>query len=204
MESVYKIYPHNPPHYFVPNGMYLVTGSILYKQRLLFDNERKALVLRILLERAARWGWAMEAWSILENHYHFVSQAPDNPQTLEKFVRQTHSKTAVELNKLDGTPGRKVWYNYWDTCITHETSYLARMHYIHLNPVKHGLVENAEEYPFCSYKWFLEKTDDEFQKKVVNQPIDAWISKTTLIKNARVDRLAECDSVQQQAVGLQS
>jgi len=101
-----------------------------------------------------------------------VAPAPENALTLETFIRQTHSKSAVELNKLDNTPGRKVWHNYWDTCITHETSYLARIHYVHMNPVKHGLVRNAEEYPFCSYKWFLEKAEDEFRKRVMNQPID--------------------------------
>jgi len=61
MESIYKTYPHNPPHYFVPNAMYMVTGSVLYKKRLLFDDKRKALVLEILLERSAHWGWEMEA-----------------------------------------------------------------------------------------------------------------------------------------------
>ena len=172
MESIYKVYPHNPPHYFVPNTMYIVTGSILYKQRLLFGDEHKALVLGILLERAAHWGWEMEAWSILENHYHFIGRAPENALTLEKLIRQLHSKSAVELNKLDKTPGRKVWYNYWDTCITHETSYYARLHYVHLNPVKHGLAQNAEDYPFCSYRWFLEKADESFQGMVMNQPID--------------------------------
>jgi len=172
MESVYKIYPHNPPHYFVPNVMYIVTGSLLYKKRLLFDDKRKALILEVLLERTSYWCWELEAWAILENHYHFIARAPENALTLEKLIRQLHSKTAVELNKLDGVSGRKVWHNYWDTCITHETSYLARMHYIHLNPVKHGLVENAEKYPFCSYRWFLEKADGEFRDKVMNQPID--------------------------------
>jgi putative transposase len=172
MEAIYKSYPHNPPHYFVPNAMYIVTGSMLYKKHVLMDDKRKALVLQILLERAAYWRWELEAWAILENHYHFISRAPENPLTLEKLIRQIHSKTAVELNKQDGTPGRKVWYNYWDTCITHETSYFARMHYVHLNPVKHGLVENAEDYPFCSYRWFLEKADDEFRESVMNQPID--------------------------------
>lgn len=172
MESLYKTYLHSPPHYFVPNAMYIVTGAILYKQRFLFDDQRKALILGILLERAAHWGWDMQAWSILENHYHWIGEAPQNALTLETLIRQVHSKTAVELNKLDKTPGRKVWHNYWDTCITHETSYLARMHYVHINPVKHGLVQNPEEYPFCSYRWFLENSDDEFQKKVINQPID--------------------------------
>ncbi len=172
MESIYKTYPHNPPHLFVPHAMYIVTGSLLYKKRLLFDDERKQLVLRILLERAAHWRWELQAWSVLENHYHFVGQAPENALTLEPLIRQIHSKTAVELNKLDMTPGRKVWHNYWDTCITHESSYLARVHYVHTNPVKHGLVQQAEDYPFCSYRWFLEKADVEFRDKVMNQPMD--------------------------------
>jgi len=152
--------------------MYIVTGSLLHNKRLLTSDKHKALVLEILLERAAHWKWDLEAWAVLENHYHFIGRAPENALTLEKLIRQLHSKSAVELNKLDKTPGRKVWHNYWDTCITHESLYYARMHYVHLNPVKHGLVENAEDYQFCSYRWFLEKADESFQTTVMNQPID--------------------------------
>ena len=172
MEDIYKTYPHNPPHYFVPNAMYIVTGAILHNKRLLKSDEHKLLVMDILLERVAHWKWDLEAWAFLENHYHFIARAPENALTLEKFIRQVHSKSAVELNKFDKTPGRKVWYIYWDTCITLETSYYARLLYVHLNPVKHRLAENAEDYPFCSYRWFLEKADDDFHDAVMNQPID--------------------------------
>jgi hypothetical protein len=34
------------------------------------------------------------------------------------------------------------------------------------------LVDNAEEYPFCSYRWFLEKASADFQNVVLNQPMD--------------------------------
>jgi putative transposase len=172
MEDFYKTYPHNPPHYFVSNSLYFVTGSLLHNKHLLVDDRRRSLVCEILFERSHHWGWELEAWAILENHYHFIARAPENALTLEKLIRQLHSKSAVELNKLDKTLGRKVWHNYWDTCITYETSYYARLHYVHLNPVKHGLVENAEDYPFCSYRWFLEKADNDFQDTVMNQLID--------------------------------
>jgi putative transposase len=172
MDGIYKTYPHNPPHYFVPNAMYMVTGSLLYNKHLLIDDERKSLVFEILFERARHWEWELEAWSILENHYHFIGRAPDNASILEDLIRGLHSKSAIGLNKLDKTPGRQVWYNYWDTCITHETSYYARLQYVHLNPVKHRLAENAAEYPFCSYRWFLEKADEKFQSVVMNQLID--------------------------------
>jgi putative transposase len=172
MHDIYKTYSHNPPHYFVSNATYMVTGSTLYNKRLLTDDERKSLVLNILFERAAYFGWILEAWAVLKNHYHFIARAPENALTLAKLMRQFNSKTTVMLNKLDKQLGRQIWHNYWDTCITHETSYYARLHYVHLNPVKHGLVENAEDYPFCSYRWFLEKTDDGFQNAVIKQPFD--------------------------------
>jgi hypothetical protein len=55
MDDIYKIYPHNPPHYFVPNAMYIVTGSLLYKKHLLTNNKRKSLVFDILFELTQRW-----------------------------------------------------------------------------------------------------------------------------------------------------
>ncbi|MDO8752376.1 MAG: transposase [Anaerolineales bacterium] len=172
MEGVYKIYLHNPPHYFVPNAMYMVTGAILHKQHILSENAKKEFFLKTLLEKAERLGWAMQAWAVLSNHYHFVAQAPENALTLEKLIKQTHSITAIEVNRLDATSGRQVWFNYWDTCITYEKSYLARLHYVHHNPVKHGVVEDAMDYPYCSYRWFMENGDESLREHVFNQPID--------------------------------
>lgn len=114
----------------------------------------------------------MQAWSILNNHYHFIGKSPDDARTLSRLIQQFHSITAIQINKWDNTIGRQVWYNYWDTCLTYEKSYYARLHYVHINPVKHGLAKNAEDYPFCSYRWFLEKGDENLKIQVLNQPID--------------------------------
>jgi putative transposase len=172
MDDIYKTYLHNPPHYFVPNAMYMVTGSILYKQHLLREEMKKEFFLRTLFERANQLGWELEAWAVLHNHYHFIAQAPEDATTLAKFVRQIHSITAIEINRRDKTPGRQVWHNYWDTCLTYEKSYLARLHYVHTNPVRHGLVEDAMDYPYCSYRWFINQGDDHLKGQVFAQPID--------------------------------
>jgi len=70
------------------------------------------------------------------------------------------------LNKQDNTPGRKVWHNYWDTQLTHQASYLARLNYVHQNAVKHQIVSVASQYPWCSAAWF-ERTATEAQIKTV-------------------------------------
>lgn len=172
MDDLYKIYPHNPPHFFSPNAIYMVTGAILYKQPIINTTEKKQIACKTLFERAKLLGWELEAWAILSNHYHFVAIAPVNSSSLIRMIREFHSITAIQFNKLDKTPGRQVWHNYWDTCITYEKSYFARLHYVHTNPVKHGLIQNAEDYPFCSYSWFLEKAEDNFKLQILNQPFE--------------------------------
>ena len=157
---------------FLPNAMYMVTGAILHNQHVLNEDRKKQLVLATLLKRSESLGWHLEGWAILNNHYHFIAKALQKASTLSKLIQQIHSITAVEINKWDNTPGRQVWFNYWDSCLTYEKSWLARLHYVHMNPVKHGLAEDAYDYPFCSYRWFMEQSDNELKQQVFNQPID--------------------------------
>jgi putative transposase len=172
VNSIYKTYPHNPPHYFVSNAMYMITGAILYNQPLLHGSKRREFVLQTLFDRARLFDWHLQAWAILNNHYHFVARAPEHATSLTKLIQQFHSITAIQLNKWDHSPGRQVWFNYWDSCLTYEKSYLARVHYVHVNPVKHGLTGRAVDYPFCSYRWFVEQGNDTLKQQVFDQPVD--------------------------------
>ena len=42
----------------------------------------------------------------------------------------------MRLNRIDDTPGRRVMYKFWDTRLTFEKSWLARLNYVHQNAVK--------------------------------------------------------------------
>jgi putative transposase len=59
-----------------------------------------------------------------------------------------------------------VWHNYWETRLTYQRSYLARLNYVHQNPVKHGLVPVASQYRWCSAAWF-ERTASTAQVKSI-------------------------------------
>jgi hypothetical protein len=61
-----------------------------------------------------------------------------------------HAKSAEWVNKVDRAPGRRVWFNFRETRLTYQKSYLARLNYAHQNAVKHGLVAVANQYPWCS------------------------------------------------------
>jgi putative transposase len=102
----------------------------------------------------AEGGWALEAWAVFSNHYHFVAHSPDKGgESLTEVLRELHLKTATWVNRLEGKQGRKVWHNFWETRLTYQASYLARLNYVHQNAVRHGLVEVAKEYPWCSAGW---------------------------------------------------
>jgi putative transposase len=145
---------HAPMHRLEEDGAYMVTGAVYQKKSLLKDDRRLALVHDSLLELADHYGWSLQAWAVLANHYHFVATAQEGADTLAALIRHLHSVTARELNRLDSTEGRRVWFQYWDTRISYETSYLARLKYVHHNPAKHGLVGEATQYRWCSARWF--------------------------------------------------
>ena len=164
--NIYKPHKNTPPHWFVSNAHYMVTGSVLYGKPLLNTNEKLANFCETLLDRARILDWTLEAWFVMSTHYHFIARSPENALSLKELIQGVHSINAKFVNRKDGIAGRKVWYNYWDSCIQNEASYLSRLRYVTMNPLKHGLVQNAEEYPFSSYKYFMENSEPDFQKRV--------------------------------------
>ncbi len=172
MDDVYKPHLNTPPHWFVSNAIYIVTGATLYKKPLLDSDSKRINFCETLIERAGILGWSLEAWFVMSNHYHFIARSPENALSLKALIQGVHSINAKFIDRIDEMPGRRVWYNYWDTCIMTEESYYARLNYVILNPVKHELVQSPEDYPFSSYRCFLENAEPDFQKLVLSQSFD--------------------------------
>jgi putative transposase len=170
--EIFKEYRHYPPHLFRSNAIYVITASTINKLHLLNSSEKNKFFCETLFKRTSLHNWKLEAWACLSNHYHFIARAPENAASMTTLIREIHSLSARYINSMDNMLGRRVWWNYWDTCIRNEHSYLAMLRYVHENPVKHNLVEKAEEYPFCSYQWFLDVTDSGFKQKVLNQSLE--------------------------------
>ena len=89
-----------------------------------------------------------------------------DPRTLRRAISKLHTLSARELNRQDNQPGRKVWFQYFDTHITFPKSYLPRLKYVHQNPVHHGVTNCAENYPWCSAAWFARTARTAFRATV--------------------------------------
>jgi len=161
-----KDWPHAPVHRLSEHGTYIVTAGTLYKEHWFARPERLGLLESALLRIMKESGWQLEAWAVFSNHYHFVVRAEPEAEELRLALKRLHGSTSRELNQLDGTAGRQVWHNFWDTELTYEKSYLARLNYVHQNAVKHGLVAVADQYAWCSAAWF-ERTATRAQVRTI-------------------------------------
>jgi len=161
-----KQWPHAPVHFTNECGAYMVTAATYYKQPI-FRSEKKLQFLHdTLLYKTAEAGWSLHAWAVFPNHYHFIATSPDHPENLTVLIKSIHGITSKHVNDEDGSKGRTVWFQYWDSRISYQKSYYARLNYVHNNPVHHGVVDNALKYKWCSAAWFEKTFDVSFQKKV--------------------------------------
>lgn len=167
-----KLVPRCPPHKLLESGTYMVTCGTLHKRKVFLKNEDLDFLQNKLIHTGEKWDWQLQSWSLFPNHYHFIAQSPSNPASLSNFLSEFHSSTASYINLKNNSIGERVWYNYWDTYISHHNSYLSRINYVMKNPVKHGLVDNAEDYPWCSASWFKNKTDNHTYKAVSRYKYD--------------------------------
>ena len=167
-----QAWSHAPLHKFSEKRTFMVTSGTLHKEHIFKSNAELDFLQNNLLSLAKKYDWHLEAWAIFSNHYHFLAQSPENPQSLRKFITHFHASTAKFINLQHGTPGRKVWFQYWDSKITYPASYLVRLHYVMNNPVKHKLVNCPTLYPWCSTSWFLENSTTGQQKTVFSTKLD--------------------------------
>jgi putative transposase len=168
-------WPHAPTHQLTENGAYFVTAGTYLKAHHFRTPERLDALHRELLTVTQNFSWKLVAWAVFSNHYHFVADSPmglESGSSLSQMLGVLHTRTAEWINQVDNTPGRKVWHNFWDTRLTYQKSYLARLNYVHQNAVKHGLVPIANQYRWCSGRWFEQIASPAMVRAIYRFKID--------------------------------
>ncbi len=168
-------WPHAPPHFTGHKGIYFVTAGTYQKAHHFQGKARMDVLERGLLNVCRDNKWTLQAWAVFPNHYHFVAASPEDEESaisLSPMLAWLHGQTAKWVNRLDESPGRKVWHNFRETLLTFEKSWLARLHYVHANAVHHGLVASPTAYPWCSAAWFENTASQAFVKTVYGVKTD--------------------------------
>jgi REP element-mobilizing transposase RayT len=96
----------------------------------------------------------MVAWVVMPNHVHALFQTI-NGWEMDAVIGSWKSFTANTIRNLLRQRGErvpsKVWHpEFWDRYVRDERHYANVVAYIHNNPVKARLVQQAEEWPWSS------------------------------------------------------
>lgn len=159
-------YPwHSPPHVDAPGCFRIITAACFEHSHFLSSSERISWFEHELLEHLRNEGLECTAWVVLSNHYHLLVKI----ENIKEFVRslgQLHGRTAHEINGMDQTRGRQVWYRCQDRIMRNERHYYTSLNYIHNNPVKHGYVKLWGQWPYSSFHWYLQTKGREWLTEI--------------------------------------
>jgi len=94
------------------------------------------------------YGWAVGRYVIMPDHVHFFA-APcrEDAETLSDFVGRWKRWTGGEIRRRT-CPGFGWQREFFDHLLRSDESYGVKWEYVRDNPVRAGLVQHADEWPY--------------------------------------------------------
>ena len=135
---------------FTQGGFYHIYNRGAGRQPIFREARNYEYLLRLLKGKAAERQLTVIAYCLLTNHYHWlIRQDGDIPaSTLPTRVFGSYTQA---FNKAYHRTGTLFEGPYQAIAVTTD-GYLDHLcAYIHLNPVRHGLVDTPDRWPFCNY-----------------------------------------------------
>jgi putative transposase len=128
--------------------LHFVTFSCHHRDQLL-ANEHARNVFENALERARLWyGFFISAYVVMPEHVHLLISEPDRA-ALSVALQMLKQTSAHQLRSPEGSP---FWQpRYYDFNVWSDNKRIEKLRYIHRNPVKRGLVERPEDWPWSSF-----------------------------------------------------
>jgi len=142
-----------------PGGTYFFTVALLQRQgNDLLTRHVDALRECVRLVRE-RHPFHIHGWVVLPDHLHCVIELPPGDSdfaTRWRLIKMGFSKALPRSE--DRSPARVrrgergIWQRrYWEHLIRDDADFRAHMDYVHINPVKHGLVERVTDWPYSTF-----------------------------------------------------
>jgi putative transposase len=104
--------------------------------------------LSLVAELCGKAGVEVWAYCLMPNHVHFAV-VPEQVDSLARLFRVTHHRYARRVNARNGWQGH-LWQARFFSCVMDEQHLLAAVRYIELNPVRAGLCDRPEQWPWSS------------------------------------------------------
>ncbi|MDR0181537.1 REP-associated tyrosine transposase [Lysobacter arvi] len=142
-----------------PGGTWFFTVALLNRRGNNLLVREIDLLRRVVAGVMARHPFRIHGWVVLLDHLHCVIELPhgdtDFPRRwrlikggFSKGLPKAEYRSAVRVRRGE----RGIWQRrYWEHLIRDEADYRAHMDYVHINPLKHGLVQRIADWPYSTF-----------------------------------------------------
>ena len=114
------------------------------------DRER---FLSYLESATMRYGAVIHVWCLMSNHYHLLVETPSG--NLSQIMRHINGAYTTYFNIKHQRAGH-LFQGRYKALLVEADAYAAQLsHYIHLNPVRGGVVTLPVDYPWSSYRCYI-------------------------------------------------
>ena len=132
----------------VSDPWFFITCRLLPRRRIFSASEFDCLA-HVIHERRAQHGFLLTAWVLMPDHWHAIFY-PAYPLTLSTVMESIKVGATKRINRARGECGLLWQPRYFDRALRTVEEYGEKVEYLHLNPVRAGLVERPEDWPWSS------------------------------------------------------
>ncbi len=142
-----------------PGGTYFFTVNLLQRQGSDLLTRHIDTLRQMVRSVQARHPFHIHGWVVLPEHLHCVIELPEHDAdfaTRWRLIKMGFSKALPKTERLSSVRARRgergIWQRrYWEHLIRDEADFRAHMDYVHINPVKHGLVVHVSDWPYSTF-----------------------------------------------------
>lgn len=139
-------------------AFYHVTSRGNERGKIFFTEADYGKFLDYLREAKEKYGFVLHGYVLMTNHYHLLIETPG--ANLSKVMHYLNGSYTTYINIKKNRSGH-LFQGRYRAIIVERDSYLGELsRYIHLNPVRAGLVRKPEDYPYSSYGVYLSGKGD--------------------------------------------
>lgn len=147
-----------PPRQLFAGGTYHVTARGNNGDDIFRADHDRATYLALLAKAAGVTAVRVLAYALMPNHLHLVVHTPT--PNLHILIHRTHRTYALSYNRECGRSGHLFGSRYYSKPVRDDTQLLETTRYVHLNPVIAGLVRSPEDFPWSSYRSYIDPQAD--------------------------------------------
>lgn len=126
----------------------------LNRQTLFLNEEDYVFFLFLLNQAQEKFNFICHAYCLMPNHYHlFIQTLEPNLSKVMKFINENYAR--YFLKQYSDKDGHVFKGRYKRKIVQSDLYSLQLSRYIHLNPVKAGLVEHPHQWKWSSYGAFV-------------------------------------------------